>query len=63
MQLFWLKSFSYKDAESLVVLCELRTLPFLGDIVEHISLSQLRGRRFCYWSQITAYVPVLCLVQ
>lgn len=34
MQLFWLKS-----AKSLVVLCDLHILPFLGGIVEHIFLS------------------------
>lgn len=38
MQLFWLKSFSYKDTVSLVVLCDLGTLLFLGGIVEHVSL-------------------------
>lgn len=38
MQLFQLKSYSYKDAESWIILHELCALPFLGGIVEHISL-------------------------
>lgn len=51
MQLFQWKSYSYKDAESWILLHDLCTLPFLGGIVEHISLTLL-GKKDIFFTDV-----------